>query len=68
MTFCKVMGVPGKPDNMGGGEVARYLIEGKITEIADYCETDIVNTYRVWLLYELFRGKVAPIQFPSVEF
>jgi len=24
--------------------------------VADYCETDIVNTYRVWLRYELFRG------------
>jgi hypothetical protein len=24
-----------------------------ITEVADYCETDVVNTYRVWLRYEL---------------
>jgi 3'-5' exonuclease len=22
-----------------------------------YCESDVVNTYRVWLRYELFRGK-----------
>jgi 3'-5' exonuclease len=26
--------------------------------VADYCETDIVNTYRVWLRYELFRGRL----------
>jgi hypothetical protein len=25
-------------------------------EIADYCESDVLNTYRVWLRYELFRG------------
>jgi hypothetical protein len=37
-----------------GSEVERYLLEGKIREIADYCETDIVNTYRVWLRYEFF--------------
>ena len=37
-----------------GGEVERYFHEGKIKEIADYCESDIVNTYRVWLRYELF--------------
>jgi 3'-5' exonuclease len=29
-----------------------------IKEIADYCETDVVNTYRVWLRYELFRGRL----------
>ena len=26
-----------------GGEVERYFHEGKIKEIADYCESDIVN-------------------------
>ena len=51
------MGLPGKPEGIDGGEVERYFLEGKIKEIADYCETDIVNTYRVWLRYELFRGQ-----------
>ena len=50
-----------------GGEVRRYFLEGRIQEIADYCETDIVNTYRVWLRYELFRGKLTPIQFQFSE-
>ncbi|MGZ3347841.1 MAG: hypothetical protein ACXU89_02730, partial [Xanthobacteraceae bacterium] len=27
-------------------------------EIADYCESDVVNTYRVLLRYELFRGRL----------
>ena len=30
--------------------------EGRIEEVASYCETDVLNTYRVWLLYEVFRG------------
>jgi len=28
----------------------------EIEEVARYCETDVLNTYRVWLVYELFRG------------
>ena len=65
--ICKVMGMSGKPEGIHGGEVARYFLERRIKEVADYCETDIVNTYRVWLRYELFRGKLTPIQFQLSE-
>ena len=44
--ISRVMSLPGKPKGIDGGEVERYFHEGKIKEIADYCETDIVNTYR----------------------
>jgi predicted PolB exonuclease-like 3'-5' exonuclease len=54
--ICRVMGMPGKPDGLGGGDVESYFRDGKIQEIADYCETDVVNTYRLWLRHELFRG------------
>ena len=55
------MGLPGKPDSIDGTEVERYFLDGKIKEIADYCEADVVNTYRMWLRYELFRGKLSDI-------
>src|SRR5215813_11642673 len=42
-----------------GDEVERYFREGKVKEIAGYCQTDIINTYRVWLRYELFRGTLS---------
>jgi predicted PolB exonuclease-like 3'-5' exonuclease len=32
-----------------GADVERYYREGRIREIADYCESDVLNTYRVWL-------------------
>src|SRR5215204_5527886 len=54
--LCRALDFPGKPDGMDGGEVDRYVQEGRIGEVAAYCETDVVNTYRVWLVYELFRG------------
>jgi predicted PolB exonuclease-like 3'-5' exonuclease len=65
--ICRVMGLPGKPDSIDGSEVHKYFRDGRIKEIADYCETDVVNTYRVWLRYELFRGRLSPIQFQFSE-
>jgi 3'-5' exonuclease len=56
--ISRIMGMPGKPHGIDGGEVERYFREGRIKEIADYCETDVVNTYLVWLRYELFRGRL----------
>jgi 3'-5' exonuclease len=61
------MGIPGKPNGIDGGEVARYCLEGRVKEVADYCETDIVNTYRVWLRYELFRGRLSEIEHHTSE-
>ena len=56
--LCRVIGLPGKPDGIGGADVERYVREGRVAEVAAYCETDVVNTYRVWLRYELFRGRL----------
>jgi predicted PolB exonuclease-like 3'-5' exonuclease len=41
---CRVMGLPGKPDGIRGEDVDRYYREGRIREITDYCESDVVNT------------------------
>jgi predicted PolB exonuclease-like 3'-5' exonuclease len=61
------MRLSGKLAGIHGGEVARYYLEVKIKEVADYCETDIVNTYRVWLRYELFRGRLTNAVFAASE-
>jgi predicted PolB exonuclease-like 3'-5' exonuclease len=65
--LCRVMGLPGKPDGMTGAEVEKYYRDGHIREIAEYCESDIVNTYRVWLRYELFRGRLLDAEFQASE-
>ena len=67
MGFIAAIGLPGKPKGFDGGEVERYFREGKIKEIADYCATDVVNTYRVWLRYELFRGSLSQNAFEASE-
>ena len=65
--LCRVMGLPGKPESIDGSEVHRYFLEGRIKDIADYCETDIVNTYRLWLRYELFKGNLTQAQYKLSE-
>jgi predicted PolB exonuclease-like 3'-5' exonuclease len=65
--MCRVMGLPGKPAGIHGGEVEKYFRDGRIKEIAEYCENDVVNTYRVWLRYELFRGKLTKRGYEASE-
>jgi predicted PolB exonuclease-like 3'-5' exonuclease len=62
-----IMGLPGKPKVFDGSEVERYFREGKIEEVADYCETDVVGTYKVWLRDELFRGTLNQNVFEASE-
>ena len=39
----------------------------RIQEIADYCKSDVINTYRLWLRHELFRGRLDQNQFEFSE-
>jgi hypothetical protein len=50
-----------------GSKVAEYVSTGRIQEVADYCETDVLNTYRVWLRHELFRGTLTIEGFDQSE-
>ena len=65
--LCRVLGLPGKPDGMTGTEVEKYYRDGHIRQIADYCESDVLNTYRIWLRHELFRGYLSDLQFQASE-
>jgi predicted PolB exonuclease-like 3'-5' exonuclease len=61
------MGLPGKPDGISGADVERYHRDGRVREIGEYCESDVVNTYRVWLRYELFGGRLSAPEFQASE-
>ena len=52
-----MLGLPGKM-GVGGGQVWDLLQAGKLKEIRDYCETDVLNTYLVYLQWELLRGSI----------
>jgi hypothetical protein len=65
--LCRVMALLSKPGAINGTDVDRYFREGRIREIADYCESDVVNTYRVWLLHELFQREVTEAGYEASE-
>jgi len=53
--MAKLMGLPGKL-GMDGSAVWGAWQDGRINEISDYCETDVVNTWLVFLRFQLMRG------------
>jgi predicted PolB exonuclease-like 3'-5' exonuclease len=65
--ICKIIGLPGKPSGVDGSEVEAMVNAGRIAEVAQYCESDVLNTYRLWLIYELFRGAITAEQLAFSE-
>jgi hypothetical protein len=53
---ARITGTPGKADDIDGGDVEQYFLDGKIKESADCYETDIVNTLGVWCATSCFLG------------
>lgn len=56
--LAKLCGFPGKL-GMDGGVVWQAWLDGRIDEVRDYCETDVVNTYLVYLRFQLMRGALS---------
>jgi predicted PolB exonuclease-like 3'-5' exonuclease len=56
--LVKLMGLPGKL-GMDGGAVWGTWQAGGIDAIRDYCETDVVNTYLVYLRFQKMRGNLS---------
>ena len=59
--LAQLMGLPGKL-GMDGSAVWGAYQQGRLTEIAQYCETDVVNTYLVFLRFQLMRGALTRAQ------
>lgn len=54
--IATMLGFPGK-FGMDGSLVWEKFQEGAIEEIRNYCETDVLNTYLVFLQFEMIRGR-----------
>lgn len=55
---CAVLNYPGKV-GVDGSNVQTLYDEGNIAAIRDYCETDVLNTYLVYLRYKLLDGTLS---------
>ena len=56
--IAAMLGFPGKM-GMSGGRVWDSYCAGDIQGIRNYCETDVLNTYLVYLRFELMRGRLS---------
>ena len=57
-----LLGLPGKL-GMDGSQVAGAFAAGKLAEIRAYCETDVLNTWLIYLRFLLMRGQVDAPQY-----
>jgi len=55
--LCSMIGAPGKYD-VHGDQVFELYYENEIEKIKEYCESDVLNTYWLFLQYELLKGNV----------
>lgn len=53
-----LLGLPGKL-GMSGDKVWDAYRAGRLADIRAYCEADVLNTYLVYLRFELIRGRLA---------
>ncbi len=60
--IATLLGLPGKM-GMSGSQVWDSFLNGDIAGIRNYCETDVLNTYLVYLRFELMRGRLAPTHY-----
>jgi 3'-5' exonuclease len=57
--MAQLIGLPGKLGMSGEGVWDAHL-EGRAEDIRNYCEMDVINTYLIYLRFELMRGRLAP--------
>lgn len=61
-TLCAMLGMPGKYD-VHGDQVLELYYAGELEKIKEYCESDTLNTYWLFLKYELLHGKISYEQY-----
>ena len=54
-SFAKMLGFSGK-QGVGGTKVWEAWQDERIEEIRNYCEADVLNTYLIYLRFQLMRG------------
>ena len=62
--IARLLGFPGKL-GMDGSQVWDAYQAGRLAEIRNYCETDVVNTYLVFSRFQAMRGAVTAEQYAA---
>ena len=62
--MARLCGFPGKL-GMDGARCTPRSQAGRIDEIRRYCETDVLNTYLLYLRFQLLRGTLSAGEYAS---
>jgi len=62
--IATLLGFPGKM-GMSGGKVFDEFQGGNLKGIRDYCETDVLNTWLVYLRFQLMRGQLDSVGYDA---
>lgn len=57
-TICSMASLPGKYD-VNGSDVLELYYKNELEKIHEYCESDTLNTYMLFLKYELIKGNLS---------
>ena len=64
-TVCLMAGIPGKFD-VSGDMVMELYYKDEIDKIKEYCESDVLNTYLLFLKYEILKGNLVLEDYVSI--
>ncbi|BDU49729.1 dTDP-4-dehydrorhamnose reductase [Haliovirga abyssi] len=60
--LSSMIGAPGKYE-VNGSQVIDLYYNGELEKIKEYCESDVLNTYWLYLKYEVLRGNITREEF-----
>ncbi|BCD60721.1 MULTISPECIES: 3'-5' exonuclease [unclassified Nitratiruptor] len=64
-TLCQMAGIPGKFD-VDGSQVLQLYYNNDLDKIQEYCESDVINTYLLFLKYELLKGGLSKEEYRDI--
>ncbi len=63
--LCKASNIPGKFD-VSGDNVLELYYQNRLDKIREYCESDVLNTYWLYLKYELLNGNLEVADYGTI--
>ena len=64
--LCAAFDLPGKI-GVDGSKVTQMFDDGQLKEIRDYCETDVLNTFLLYLTYQQHNGSMSGESFDKCK-
>lgn len=63
--LCNLANIPGKYD-VSGDQVMNLYFSDRREQIHEYCESDVLNTYWLYLKYELLKGNLTKAEYADL--